>query len=60
MSEWQVLPGVEPAAAERFADLDAVFALEGENVPNDSTTRTLRVVFNWFSELERLAPKVPR
>ena len=43
MSEWQVLPGVEPAAAERFADLDAVFALEGEIVAKDSTTRTVRV-----------------
>ncbi|PKP90259.1 MAG: heptose kinase, partial [Alphaproteobacteria bacterium HGW-Alphaproteobacteria-15] len=30
MSEWRVLPGVEAAAAARFADLDAVFALEGE------------------------------
>jgi tRNA A-37 threonylcarbamoyl transferase component Bud32 len=43
MSEWQVLPGVEPAAAERFADLDAVFALEGEIVAKDSTTRTVRI-----------------
>ncbi len=43
MSEWQVLPGVAPAAAERFADLDAVFALEGEIVAKDSTTRTVRV-----------------
>jgi len=43
MSQWQVLPGVAPAAAERFADLDAVFALEGEIVAKDSTTRTVRV-----------------
>lgn len=43
MSEWQVLPNADPAAAERFADLDAVFALEGEIVAKDSTTRTVRV-----------------
>ena len=30
MSDWQLMPGVEPAAAACFADLDAVFALEGE------------------------------
>ncbi|MBI4987960.1 MAG: hypothetical protein HZC23_03975 [Rhodocyclales bacterium] len=33
-------------AAERFADLDAVFALEGEIVAKDSTTRTVRVEVN--------------
>jgi tRNA A-37 threonylcarbamoyl transferase component Bud32 len=43
MSQWQVLPGVDAAATERFADLDAVFALEGEIVAKDSTTRTVRV-----------------
>jgi len=43
MSQWQVLPGADPLAAERFADLDAVFALEGEIVAKDSTTRTVRV-----------------
>ncbi len=43
MSRWQVLPGADAAAAERFADLDAVFALEGEIVAKDSTTRTVRV-----------------
>jgi tRNA A-37 threonylcarbamoyl transferase component Bud32 len=43
MNEWQVLPGVASAAAARFADLDAVFALEGEIVAKDSTTRTVRV-----------------
>lgn len=43
MSQWQVLPGVDAAAMERFADLDAVFALEGEIVAKDSTTRTVRV-----------------
>ena len=40
---WQLEPGIPPAAAERFADLDAVFALEGEIVALDSMTRTLRV-----------------
>ncbi len=43
MSQWQVLPGTDPAAAACFADLDAVFALEGEIVAKDSTTRTVRV-----------------
>ena len=43
MSDWQVLPGVDAAAAGCFADLDAVFALEGEIVAKDSTTRTVRV-----------------
>lgn len=43
MSDWRVLPGIDPAAAARFADLDAVFALEGEIVAKDSTTRTVRV-----------------
>ncbi|MCC6657726.1 MAG: hypothetical protein IT512_06055 [Rhodocyclaceae bacterium] len=43
MSGWRVLPGAAPEAAARFADLDAVFALEGEIVAKDSTTRTVRV-----------------
>lgn len=46
MSDWHVLPGADPMAAERFADLDAVFALEGEIVAKDSTTRTVRVEVN--------------
>lgn len=46
MIQWQVLPGVDAAAMERFADLDAVFALEGEIVAKDSTTRTARVEVN--------------
>ena len=46
MSQWQVLPGADPVAAKRFADLDAVFALEGEIIAKDSTTRTVRVEFN--------------
>jgi tRNA A-37 threonylcarbamoyl transferase component Bud32 len=46
MSQWRVLPGVDAAAAARFADLDAVFALEGEIVAKDSTTRTVRVEVN--------------
>jgi len=43
VSGWRILPGADPAAAARFADLDAVFALEGEIVALDSTTRTVRV-----------------
>jgi tRNA A-37 threonylcarbamoyl transferase component Bud32 len=46
MSPWRVLPGADAAAASRFADLDAVFALEGEIVAKDSTTRTVRVEVN--------------
>ena len=46
MSQWRVLPGADAAAAARFADLDAVFALEGEIVAKDSTTRTVRVEVN--------------
>jgi tRNA A-37 threonylcarbamoyl transferase component Bud32 len=43
---WQVLPGADPAAAARFADLDAVFALEGDIVAKDSLSRTVRVEIN--------------
>ena len=43
---WHLEPGIDPAAVARFADLDAVFALEGELVALDSMTRTLRVEVN--------------
>ena len=43
---WRLLPDVDPVAAERFADLDSVFTLEGEVVAADSMTRTLRVEIN--------------
>lgn len=43
MSGWRVVPGTEMAAARCFADLDSVFALEGQIVAKDSLTRTLRV-----------------
>ena len=46
MNDWRVLPGADAAAAARFADLDAVFALEGEIVAKDSATRTVRVEVN--------------
>ena len=46
MSDWQLMPVVDPFAAARFADLDAVFALEGDVVAQDSMTRTLRVEIN--------------
>jgi tRNA A-37 threonylcarbamoyl transferase component Bud32 len=45
-NRWRVLPGTDPAAAERFADLDCIFALEGEVVAKDSMTRTQRVEIN--------------
>lgn len=43
---WRLMPDVDAAAAERFADLDSVFALDGEIVAADSMTRTLRVEIN--------------
>lgn len=43
---WRLLPDVDPVAAARFADLDSVFALDGEIVAADSMTRTLRVEIN--------------
>ena len=43
---WRLMPDVDPLAAERFADLDSVFALDGEIVAADSMTRTLRVEIN--------------
>jgi len=46
VSDWRVLPGVDPAAAARFADLNAVFVLEGEIVAKDSLTLTTRVEVN--------------
>ncbi len=45
-NNWRLMPDVDPAAAERFADLDSVFALEGEIVALDSMTRTLRIEIN--------------
>jgi tRNA A-37 threonylcarbamoyl transferase component Bud32 len=46
VSEWQILPNADPAAANRFADLDAVFAIEGEIVSKDSLSHTVRVEVN--------------
>ena len=43
---WYLEPGIDPAAVVLFADLDAVFALEGEIVALDSMTRTLHVEVN--------------
>lgn len=40
---WHVAPDADTAARQAFADLDAVFALEGAVVALDSLTRTLRV-----------------
>lgn len=40
---WQLAPDTDAAARQAFADLDAVFALEGTVVALDSLTRTLRV-----------------
>ena len=32
-TDWRLMPDVDPVAAERFADLDSVFALNGESSP---------------------------
>lgn len=43
MSSWQILPDTDAAAARCFADLDAVFALEGEVVASDPMSKVIRV-----------------
>lgn len=43
---WRLMPDVDAAAGERFADLDSVFALDGEIVAADSMTRTMRIEIN--------------
>ncbi len=45
-TDWRLMPDIDAAAAARFADLDSVFALDGEIVAADSMTRTLRVEIN--------------
>lgn len=45
-NDWRLMPDIDPAAAERFADLDSVFALEGEIVARDSMALTLRIEIN--------------
>jgi hypothetical protein len=40
------MPDADPQAAQRFAGLDGVFALEGEVVAQDSMSRTLRLEIN--------------
>ena len=42
-TDWRLMPDVAPAAAACFADLDRVFALDGEVIAQDSMSRTLRV-----------------
>ncbi|GAB3368573.1 protein kinase family protein [Azotobacter armeniacus] len=43
MSSWRLAPGLEPVAAQAFASLDAVFALEGERVSRDPLSDVIRV-----------------
>ncbi len=40
---WHVVSAADAAARQAFADLDAVFAIDGQVVALDSLTRTLRV-----------------
>ncbi|AYC34560.1 heptose kinase [Pseudomonas cavernae] len=43
MSAWKLAAGLAPAEAEHFADLDAVFALQGETITGDLLSEVLRV-----------------
>ncbi|UVE18312.1 lipopolysaccharide kinase InaA family protein [Pseudomonas sp. LS44] len=43
MSGWTVAEQLEPSAAALFADLDAVFALQGEEITRDTLSEVLRV-----------------
>jgi len=43
MSTWQQAPGLEAAAVQAFASLDAVFALEGERISRDPLSDVIRV-----------------
>lgn len=43
MSVWKLAPDLDPAAAQAFASLDAVFALEGERVSRDPLSDVIRI-----------------
>jgi len=43
MSAWRLAAGLEPAAAQAFASLAAVFALEGERVSRGPLSEVLRI-----------------
>lgn len=43
MSGWKLAAGLPAAVAQRFSDLDAVFALEGEKITRDPLSEVLRV-----------------
>lgn len=43
MSGWQLAPDLAAAVREAFADLDRVFALEGEWIAGDQMSRVLRI-----------------
>lgn len=46
MTQWQLMPGIDPAAAACFADLDKVFTLEGDIVARDAMSNVVRVAVN--------------
>jgi len=46
MSEWRLAEGLEQQVAALFADLDAVFALEGEQLTRDPLSEVIRVELN--------------
>jgi hypothetical protein len=43
MSEWRLAEGLAPEAALAFADLQAVFALQGERITSDLLSEVIRV-----------------
>ena len=43
MSGWKIVTDLNAAAARAFADLDAVFALEGESIARDPLSQVIRV-----------------
>lgn len=43
MSEWRLTEGASPAVRQAFADLDAVFALQGEKITQDPLSDVVRV-----------------
>jgi hypothetical protein len=43
MSEWRLREGLAPELASAFADLDAVFALQGERITRDPLSEVIRI-----------------
>lgn len=52
MKYWRIRPGTDPEAAGSFADLDAVFALQGEIISRDALKQVLRKIVGFFEGRE--------